>query len=61
MIWNVILWIVGVSLLLLGIFTVIVAYRKDLISKLRWDLSMVELGAAILSIGFFFLDKVVSK
>lgn len=56
---SVALWIAGIGLLAFGCFTMIIAYRKDLISKLRWDPSMVGLGAAIAAIGLFFLDKVI--
>jgi len=39
----------------------VISYRKEWIAKLRWDPSMVGLGLALVSIGFFFLDKVVGK
>lgn len=61
MIWCIVLWFAGISLLILGCFTMVIAYRKDWVSKLRWDSSMVGLGAAIVAIGLFFLDKVVGK
>jgi hypothetical protein len=61
MIWNIVLWFTGISLLILGCFTVIVSYRKDWLSKIRWDPSMAGLGSAIVAIGLFFLDKVVGK
>ena len=56
---NVALWIAGIGLLVFGYFTMIIAYRKDPISRLRWNPSMVGLGAAIVVIGLFFLDKVI--
>lgn len=61
MYWQIILWIAGVSLFILGCFTMLIGYHKELVSKLRWDPSMVGLGAAIVAIGMFFLDKVIGK
>lgn len=61
MFWQIVLWVAGILLIILGCFTMLVAYRKELVSRLRWDPSMVGLGAAITAIGLFFLDKVVGK
>lgn len=61
MVWDILLWIAGVALLIVGLFTMVISYRKEWIAKLRWNPSMVGLGLALVAIGFFFLDKVVGK
>jgi len=57
MVWDILLWIAGVALLIVGLFTMVISYRKEWIAKLRRDPSMVGLGLALVSIGFFFWIK----
>ncbi len=59
--WGIVLWIVGISLFIFGFFLMIISYRREWVTRLRWDPSLVGLGLALVSIGFFFLDEVVGK
>jgi len=59
MMWEILLWIAGIALLVFGFFMIGISYCKQWVARLKWDPSMVALGLALVSIGFFFLDKVV--
>ena len=59
--WSFLLWCVGIFLLSLGLFTMLLSYKRNWVNALRWDPSMAGLGASIVALGFFFLEQVVGK